>query len=390
MLASAANRHTWRWARLLAEAGVDVHVLSDVPARADLDFGTIPVVQPRWTFLLNLYVFKIRGGPYANNREKWRVYRPLLRALRPDVLHAQEALAYGPTLARFPEIPRVLTPWGPEMERLAEEPGSEASGLVRQACAAADVISTNAPGLEDHWARLTGVSPDRFNLFSWGVDTEVFKPRRPEECSAVRARLGLPLEAPLVLSPRLAKPYYNIDVLLRGWQEAVARPDETFLKEAHFVVLRAGADDASWEALQPLGRPRVHFVEQRLSADEMAALYTTSTATAMLPKTDLLSMSLLEALACGSIPLIPDQPCNRTAVLDARETFRPELAMGFHIAPPDAESVAIALRRLARLAPGERARMAKHNAAIAFQHHDARAKALRMVRIYEGLRRPAP
>src|SRR5690606_4873305 len=136
--------------------------------------------------------YKLRGGRFANNRDKWRAYRESLTEFQPEILHAQEALAYGPMLAHLPRFPRVLMPWGPDIESLADpKTPREARRLIERACRAADVITANGPGLEEAWTRLTGLPWDRFQMFSWGTNTRRFSPRSVEEQGATCRRLGL-------------------------------------------------------------------------------------------------------------------------------------------------------------------------------------------------------
>ena len=120
MLAEASNPHVNRWCCWLARKGVEVVLMSDRPPGRGLEYPGVRVRCPEWPLWRQVVTFKFRGGKYANNRDKWAVYKPLIEEEKPDVLHAQEAIAYGPILPRFPEYARVLTPWGMEMENLEE------------------------------------------------------------------------------------------------------------------------------------------------------------------------------------------------------------------------------------------------------------------------------
>jgi glycosyltransferase involved in cell wall biosynthesis len=375
MLASAAKSHTHRWCRWLADHGHEVVLFSDKPAPATSDYTNIQIVPPRWSLWRQILHFKLSRDPLANNRHKWRAYAPAIAAAAPDIIHAQEALAYGPMLAHLGAWPRVLMPWGPDVEALAA-PHDARGPLIRAAAAAADVITTNAPGLEDHWSRLLGVPADRFDFFSWGVDTARFRPAPPDTVAAMRARLGIPAGVRVVLSPRLAEPYYHIGALLEAWR--LAAPTD-----AHLVVLRAGARDASWQRWQTeaAGLAAVTLVDALMSPAEMATVYTLADATVMIPETDLVAVSLLEALACGSIPVLAPLPCYR------------------HLAPGDGAphvvytsdrtpaAVAAAVGAALAIAPADRIAKAAANRAWIEATQDWDRNAERLLTVYETARR---
>lgn len=315
LLAAAHKSHPWRWARFLADVGHDVVLCSDTPPVEGMDYSGIRIRRPQWSLLQKIEVFKLRGGRWANNIHKWRAWKPIIEEEKPDVLHAHEALAYGPMLAHFPDYPKILTPWGPDMEALAGD-DQEVARLVRQGLESADLISTNAPGLEEHWSRLSGLPAEKFRLFSWGVDSEEFSPAPAEKQREIRQRLGIPQEARVVLSPRLAQPIYQVDRIMEGWGMGK-------WEKARLVVLRAGAVRESWEELlalrEKLADDSILMVDEYLNSQDLAALYSTASATVMIPKTDLLAMSLLEAMACGSLPIVAPLPCYLTALSDVED-----------------------------------------------------------------------
>jgi len=317
-LGNPRKSHTHRWAYWLSTQGHDVVIIGDAEKDDSLYYGSVRVIRPRWPRIRGFVRFRVLGGEFANNRHKGRLYKPIVAAENPDIVHAHEALAYGPALADLPEYPRVLTPWGPDMEKLAD-PKTEAAKLVRLAVQSADVITSNAPGMEARWAALSGIAEDRFRLFPWGVNTGFFFRRSDEEQLQVRQALELPPGAPLVLSPRLANPLYRIPAIIAAWKSARAgaAPDSR-LRDGLLVILRAGATDESWASIrkESVGDPSIRLVDDYQNANRMAQLYSAASAVVMIPETDLLAMSLLEAMACGALPIVADLPCYRAAVAD--------------------------------------------------------------------------
>ncbi|MCC5875571.1 MAG: glycosyltransferase family 4 protein [Candidatus Sumerlaeia bacterium] len=383
VLAPAHKIHANRWCRFLSQAGHEVVLFSDTDIPPHLDYGTVRRVAPNWTFLRKLVVFKLRGGEYANNTHKWRAYIDLIRAENPDVIHAHEALSYGPMLAHMPpDIPRALTPWGPDIESLKGE-NREVRELVKRALRAADVITTNAPGLEAHWSTLTGAPREKFRLFSWGVNPGEFRPAGDSAVDMISGELDLPGDARVLLSPRLARAYCRIDMILRGWKLASEElPGNTIL-----LVLRAGAKGEDWENLKTLARDegidRVRFVERNMSPAEMAALYTRCDGTVMAPLTDLVAMSLLESMACGSIPILVGHPCYRETVADLRE--KPHMqGHGIFAPEPTPEGLADAFRRWGMLSLEQREKTALFNNDYISNHQDWNLNARKMLDVYQA------
>lgn len=374
LLGNSASRHVHRWCQWLGVFGHTVTVFSDEAPRADMDYRRVRIIRPQWTLWQKVLVFKLRGGPYANNWHKWRAYSEALLAAQPDVLHAMEATAYGPMLARFPQFPRVLTPWGSDVECL-DGGDEERRRLSMAALRAADVVATNAAGLEERWAQLSGQPRDKFRLFPWGIDRKVFRPAPKEEQAAVCERVGIAPGAPFVLSPRLAHPNYGIDMLLLAWEKVAG--EEAFAKH-HLVVLRAGATAANWEqwkkmaaAMQP---PRVVMAEEYLQEREMAALYSAADAVVMIPERDLLAMSLVEAVACGALPILADLPAYRAAIgeatgesaLPSPDAGEPSLrARAIYLRHRTPEGLAEAMRRWMAIPAGEARLVRDENARAA-------------------------
>lgn len=385
LLADAQNRHTFRWSTWLASQGMEVHLLSDRPPRAGFDYQSINLYKPEWTFWRNLYAFKVHGGPMANSRFKYLAWRDTIRQIKPDILHAHQAQSYGPTLAHFLDLPRVLTPWGPDVEAIAGD-DPQVSQLVLQALRSADVITTNGPGLEDHWSRLAAVPKDRFDLWSWGIDVTRFAPNRAGEDDALARRFPALADHQIILSPRLPTPYYNIALIVSSWNELLE--GRAYLRgSARLVVLRCGVSDEVWAptasaiAASPW-RETIIVVDSYLSEQEMAAMYRRSTACVMLPRTDLLSMSLLESLSCGCIPIVENLPVHAAALgpIGATGSGKPQAII---LAELTTGTLSGAMAEALGLKDETRFEIARSNRAAIMRDHDWGLCAPRLLRCYE-------
>ncbi|MEQ8819508.1 MAG: glycosyltransferase family 4 protein [Sumerlaeia bacterium] len=382
MLGTAKNSHVKRWARFLVSKGIDLAIFSDRP-QEDLSAAGFRVVTPEWTLLRNLWSFKLRPHPLANERDKWRAYRMKLIAEGPAVIHAHEALGYGPVLPHFAQFPSVLTPWGPEIEDLGRaDCGRLKRRLILSGVQAATLISTNAEGLEEHWKRLTAAPREKFRFFSWGVDTQAFSPSTPKEIDRVCKKLGLREKRPYFLSPRLAAPNWGLDKLLKAW--LVGWEQSEALRGYDLVVLRCGAPQAEWEQMLSLGTPEsgVRFVDEFLSVGDLAALISGAVASVQLPRTDLLAMSVLEALACGTLPLLLDLPAYRSAVASVDVTPKAQQGQAILMESQAPSSILQGLLKVIQMPQDQRQSIGARNAAVAREHHEAARCMGRMLDVY--------
>lgn len=322
LLATAENNHAARWAEFLARRGHEVLLLSDRPARRPLE--GVRVECPRMGLFTKIVAFKLNDPQWGNNRFKYRAYLPHITRFRPDVVHAMEALGYGPILAHVKGAARVLTPWGTDVMDWPKR-SPVARSLAESAIAAAHRITTNAPGLETELLEGFRVEPRRIHLFSWGIDLSVFRPAEGRARVETRAHLNVSAGARMLLSPRNAKPYWGVPLLVRGWLEWKRKRPAL---DAVLVVIRGSATDAEWAdvgaivAESPVAGT-VRAVHRYLTPEEMAEVYAASDAFVSMPETDLLAMSVLEGMACGSLPILADLPAYRGRVADLLEERAP-------------------------------------------------------------------
>jgi glycosyltransferase involved in cell wall biosynthesis len=368
MLGNAASPHTNRWAAWLAANGHEVALFSDEPARDH----AIPRFAPEWSLVRKAVSFKLRGGPYANNRDKWQAYSRALRAWKPDLLHAHEALAYGPMLAHFPEFPRVLMPWGGDIESLRGG-DAERAALVRGALHAADAVTANAPGLEEEWAALAGIERAALKLFAWGIDTALFTPVADDAAHAALRILGLNADERIILSPRTALPHYGTALILDAW--GMLADDPLFARHV-LVPVRGDADQGAWDDFRRRAgnRARVRLLDRRLDARELASLYTRAEAVLSIPERDLLALTVLEALACGAAPILSGLPILRRELRDAHVMFVDERTPA---------ALAARVRATVARSPETRMQQAEHNRALVCARFDWARQAPRIGEVYD-------
>lgn len=217
---------------------------------------------------------------------------PLLRRLRPDVLHAHELLSPTTTavaakrLYGYPVVAKVMR--GGLLGDLAKLKG-RALGRKRIALfrEQVDAFITISREIDAELAAV-GIAPERRRFIPNGVDVDRFAPVAANTKAALRERLRLPPSAPVaIFTGRLAHEK-RVDLLVKTWPAVRAA-----LPNATLVVAGEGPQAA---ALKALAGPGVLFVGRV----EDVAPYLQAADVFVLPSaTEGLSNALLEALACG-------------------------------------------------------------------------------------------
>jgi glycosyltransferase involved in cell wall biosynthesis len=225
-----------------------------------------------------------------------------LRRLRTDVAHIHSGAWYkGVLAARLAGVERVIFT---EHGREHHDPALQRR-LDGWAARGTDVVVAVSHRLAEYLQRSVGVSADRITTIENGVDRTVFHPGpAPED---LRQRLELPPGAVVVGSIGRLESVKGYDRLLRVFHQAMASEDAS-----HPLALVLVGDGSERAALQGLAAElgierRVRFAGW---AGDPAQTYRLLDVFALTSRSEGLSLSLLEALASGAVPLVNDVGAN--------------------------------------------------------------------------------
>lgn len=286
-----------------------------------------------------------------------------LRLTRPDVAHIHTGAWFkGAYAARLAGVPRVVyTEHGREHNdpALARLQDRAASRLTDRVVAVSERLSS-------YLEQAVGVARSRLVTIHNGVDTQRFSPRAPD--GALKASLQIPDDALVIGSVGRLERVKAYDRLVAAFAE-IRKTD--FGRPLVLVIFGEGADRDVIERAIDLHGVR-NDVRVPGWTTHPADAYRMFDVFAMTSKSEGMSVSLMEAMACGVCPLVTDVGSNA-------EVLGGDLAA--HVAPDgDAQRFVDAARELLRSASRREAAGALARAAAVKRH-----SLDRMIREYEVL-----
>lgn len=388
LIANPNSVHTQRWVRFFAGRGHDVHLVGPNPLTADLPADLRALLADG----------RFHDLTQVTNRRKLRfvvwswTLRRLVRRLRPDVLHAHQVTAAGWLAAATGYHPLLVTAWGSDLLVSARRSARQRH-LAQWVLRCADYVTCVSQSLAEA-ARALGTPAAKVEVVHWGVDTEVFHPAdapqaRGGTTSTASVAVGGPptrqaRPGPLVMSIRALRPIYNPLVVAQAIPAVLARrPD------ARFVVRTYSVDPALLAAFQEIvgqggAAEAVEYVGDLPDDHAIADLYRQAAVVVSVPSSDGTPQSVLEAMACGAVPVLSDLPSLRRWVEEGKH--------GLYVPAGDATALANAVVRLLEDAE-QRQAMSRAASELVRTRADSRVWMARYEQIYAQLaasRRPQP
>lgn len=248
--------------------------------------------------------------------------RKEVRRFGPDIVSALYLGGYGLVASLCGARPLAVTSLGSDL--LVDYPSSPVHRLqIGRVLRTADLVVTDADELSRR-AIAAGARPEKILKAYLGIDERVFHPEKPPR-NANQA-------GPLVISTRNLHPVYDVGVFIDA--AAIVAGDT----DAFFVVCGDGPERPALErrARERGIESRVAF-RGRLAPEALAAELRAAELYVSTSRSDSTSVSLLEAMACGAVPIVTDLAANREWVDDGRG--------GLLFPPRDARALADAMRR---------------------------------------------
>lgn len=278
--------HVRRWAGYFHDSGHDVLLISF----EDVTGCPFPARHIR-----KLLPTKLAGYAAALGAVKKE-----LESFAPDIVNAIYAGGYGFIGAQSGYRPLVVSAIGSDM--LVDYPSSFVHRLqIEYALKRAALVTTDAESLSDA-VEDAGVEPSKIVEIYFGIDPSIFNRENRT------ARGDGPLR---IVSTRNLYPVYRIDTLLSAFALLSGKVD------SRLVICGDGPERDGLEAMaSELGiTGRVAF-KGGLQANGIAAELKGADIYVSTSSSDSTSVSLLEAMACGAVPVVTDLAANREWIRD--------------------------------------------------------------------------
>lgn len=297
-------------------------------------------------------------------------FRKVISEVNPDLIHVHSIL-YA-MISAFSEFhPKIITVWGYHhilkswpLKRLLE----------RRALRSADAITVNSPRLRDKVCEVYEIPRDKVTFLFWGIDLDIFRKGYEEEVEALRRKLDLEWADTIFLSPRAVTPHYNIASIVRAFANLEG-------ERAALIILKGTGKSRHLKEVMELARElgissKLRFIFKFLTEREMAVLFNLSDAFISIPNTDQIAYTVIEGMACGSIPIISDLP-DYDGIIDHG-------IGGFRVKPLDLGSLSNIMRMVAE-DEALRERIASRNSKFVRDFADVKRSLERMRKLYESL-----
>jgi glycosyltransferase involved in cell wall biosynthesis len=219
-----------------------------------------------------------------------------LARFTPDLVDAHFVPNYGLLGALAARGPLAVTAWGSDLLLAGRDPLRRAR--ARFVLRRAHLVLADAENLA-RAARELGAPPERVATIPWGIDLGRFR--------AAETR-----EPGLLISTRMHEAVYDLETLIAGMAPVLAQRPHT-----HLVIAGDGSRRAALEraaaGMLPAGRYRfVGLLEPAALVELLARAEVYLSAS----RSDSTSVSLLEAMASGAVPVVSDIEGNREWVAE--------------------------------------------------------------------------
>lgn len=226
-----------------------------------------------------------------------------LASFRPDIVSALYLGGYGLIAAKSGFRPLAVSSLGSDL--LVDYPSSIVHRLqIRYVLKKADLVITDAEELS-RIAISIGARPEKILKAYMGIDETIFfPPGRAPGAAVERGR-------PRIVSTRNLYPIYGVDLLVD------AAPVIREKTDALFIMCGDGPErNRLEEKVKKLGLGQSFVFRGTLTPSEIADELRAADVYVSTSKSDSTSVSLLEAMACGALPVVTDLAANREWIED--------------------------------------------------------------------------
>lgn len=237
------------------------------------------------------------------------------------LLHAHNTSGYG-LAALLSGCPYIVTTYGSEVYSAPARRGAYL-WLIRAVLARAVLVTASSPGMAGFLRHHFGTSPDRIHAFSMSVDPQFF----PDEAGRTRRRqaLGIAADDLVWIYNRRIAPIYNTLAVVKAFQQYRAAGGS-----GHLLLLEGDCDAGYRDRVSAAiaAGQGVVLVPGFLGQAELRTWLSCADFSISVPDTDQMSSSILEAIACGCLPVVLNNEAYAEILISPLTTVVPDVSNG--------------------------------------------------------------
>ncbi|OGF47330.1 MAG: hypothetical protein A2452_13145 [Candidatus Firestonebacteria bacterium RIFOXYC2_FULL_39_67] len=309
ILGNTESVHNRKWCCHLAKMGHEVYLISLHKSVAISGVKVISFYSPLSRFLDIAF--------YLNKRK----IEKLVKKIAPDVLHGQYLSDYGYYASALNYNPFVASGWGSDI-LIYPDIKRKYFDRIRLVLEKADCVTVEANYLADHLRRRFKVPGKKIAVFPWGIRNDIFNRKsKKREVAALFKKYRIKQGSRVIFSPRSISLIYGIYVILGAIPVVLSK-----FPKVMFVFARGYSEDNYLNSIKAfIKRDRlekhIRILDKLVTSKEMAAWFSVSEAFVSAPYSDAISVSVLEGMASGCIPVLTDIAANRELVRDGVNGF---------------------------------------------------------------------
>ncbi len=304
-IGSARSIHVQRWVKWFVEKGHEVHLIT--PSYAEIE---------------GVKIHKIGGkdSSITNFVRKMFQTRQLVKKIKPDILHAHYVFGYG-TFGAFANYhPFVVSAWGSDVLREHKESFIKRY-VIKHALKKADMVTTTAKFMGKYLAKGFGLPENKIVRIPWGIDLKIFHRGYEEEVKKLREKLEIKDNSLVIISNRHLSPKYEIQTIIESAPYVIKKHSNMV-----FVFIRGYGEPTFEDKMRTIAEKlgiikNIRFVSRFVSPEEMVVFLNMSDILISIPKTDQFASSVMEGMACGTIPVVSNIEAYKQYLKDEENAF---------------------------------------------------------------------
>lgn len=277
-IANSASSHTVKWVDCFVNLGHEVHIISH--SNIKIKGATVHYID----YSIKNFIFKVK-----------EVHR-VIKKINPDILHAHQANTCGLYAATYKSKKAVISAWGSDV-LISPEKSFIMKKIVQYVLKNAAFITSDSFHMTKKIIELCG-NEEKVFTFPMGIEDNLEGYKHEYDVNDATLR---------IISTRRLEQIYNIDIVIKGFYEA--------LKENSKLSLTIAADGTEALKLKELVKAlnienKVNFTG-RYDSNQLGNLLSEHDVFISIPKSDSTSVSLLESMYCGLFSVVCDLPANK-------------------------------------------------------------------------------